>query len=476
MARPGVQIQVQTAPQPQSAPTDSGVAFVVGLTDQGALGPTLVKSLTDFTTKCGARVTYSVVYDAMDAFFREGGNAAYISRVVGPAAVSSSRNLMKAAAVSLIVTAIGPGSWGDRISVAVLAGTVSGYRLQVSFDAIVQETSRDLITQADAVAWSIDSDFVRVAIGAGSGAPDILAATALAGGNDDRNNIIDAQWLTALNRFDKGLGPGQVLAPGRTTDPGHQQLCDHAYNFGRVALLDLPDTNAKATLKTSVTAAKTGNEEYGAAFAPWIIIPGVIAGTTRTVPPSGSVAGAIARVDANDNPNTPAAGDRGQLQFAAGLSQVAWIDADREELNGAGVNVIRGMFNGYRIYGWRSMADPVTLQAWLDFSNVRYIQWLASRCYVVGERYVFEPIDGQGHTISDYGAELTALVQADYDAGMIYGTTAGEAFNVDVGGTVNTLETISNGELRAVVAVRPSPFAELVSILIVNVPVASSVV
>lgn len=475
MARPGVEIQVQTAPQPQSAPTDSGVAFMVGLCDMGPLEPILIRSLSDFVANCGSRVTYSVLYDAVDAYFREGGNTAYISRVVGPAAVVATRNLMKAATVSLIATAIGPGTWGNSVSIAVLAPLVSGYRLQVLYNGVVVETSGDLATQAEGIAWSQNSNYVRLTLGAGTGVPDVAAAAALAGGSDDRNNIVDAQWLTALSRFDKGLGPGQVLAPGRTTDVGHQQLADHAQNFGRVALLDLIDSSTKATLEASVAAAKIGSERYAAAFAPWIVIPGTVANTTRTVPPSASVAGVIARVDASDNPNTAAAGDRGLLLYASDLSQPAWTDADRQELNGTGVNVIRAMFNGFRIYGFRSMADPASLPSWLDFSNVRYMQWLASRCYVVGERYVFETIDGQGHVISAYGGELSSLVQADYNAGMVFGSTAGEAFRVDVGASVNTPVTIANGNLRAVVSVRPSPFAELVSILIVNVPVTGAV-
>src|SRR5580765_843583 len=475
MARPGVQIQVQTAPQPQSAPTDAGVAFMVGMADAGPVTPVLVRSLSDFAANLGQRVTYSPLYDAVDAFFREGGDSAYINRVVGPAAVVATKNLNKGATPALIANALGPGTYGNSISVAVLAGVASGYRIQVLYNGVVVETSWDLTTQQDGIAWAANSDYITLTLGAAAGAPDAVAAAALAGGADDRNNITDANWLAALNKFDKGLGPGQVLAPGRTTDPGHQQLLDHAANFGRVALLDLPDSGTKATLETSVQNAKNGNERYASAWAPWIVIPGVVANTTRTVPPSASVAGAIARVDSSDNPNTPAAGVRGQLQFAADLSQPAWIDADREELNGQGVNVIRGMFNGFRIYGFRSMANPVSLPSWLDFSNVRYMQWLASRCYEIGERYVFAPIDGAGHTISSYGGDLAALCQADYDAGMLYGITASQAFNIDVSDAVNTPETIANGELRAVVSVRPSPFAELVSILIVNVPVTGSV-
>jgi len=451
---------------------------MAGLCDAGpATIPQEVFSLTDFVSKCGDRVSYSSLYDCVDAYFREGGNSAFIARVVGPAPVIATKNLNTATAtVSLIVSALGPGTYGNNIQVAVLAGLSSGYRLQVTYNSVIVETSPDLTTQQDAVAWANgNSDYITVAIGAGTGPPQVAAAAALANGADDRTNITDAQWLTALNLFTKDLGPGQVLAPGRTSDPGHLQLTAHAQANGRVALLDLPDSATKATLLASTSPATGGNGQYGAAFAPWVVIPGVVANTTRIVPPSAVMAGVIARNDAATNPNTPAAGDRGQLQFAVGLSQVPWDDTTRQDLNTGGVNVIRSMFDGFRNYGYRSLANPVSNAAWLDFSNVRYLMWLAARCYNVGESFVFDVIDGQGQTISAYAGSLAALCLADYNAGIIYGATSGEAFNVDVGPAVNTPATIADNQLRAVVAVKPSPFAELVSILIVNVPITGKV-
>jgi phage tail sheath protein FI len=253
-------------------------------------------------------------------------------------------------------------------------------------------------------------------------------------------------------------------------------LLDHAAAKNRVAILDYPDTPTQATLTTSAANAKTTNNgQYGGGFAPWVIVPGIVSGTTRTVPPSASVAGVTARVDASDNSNTPAAGDKGQLQYAVGLSQSAWDATTRDALNSAGVNVIRGMYGGFRVYGWRSLADPVNLPNWVDLSVPRYLMSLTARCLVVGDQFVFAPVDGQKHTINAYGASLVSLCQQDWVAGMIYGVTQSDAFNVDVGDSINTPTVLASLELRANVSVRPSPDAELVTIMIVNVPITQAV-
>ena len=72
MTRPGVVVAVQTSVPPRSIPTDTGVAFIAGMCDKGATNAaTLVQSLDQFTSLCGGRVTYSILWDAVDIFFRE---------------------------------------------------------------------------------------------------------------------------------------------------------------------------------------------------------------------------------------------------------------------------------------------------------------------------------------------------------------------------------------------------------------------
>jgi phage tail sheath protein FI len=265
------------------------------------------------------------------------------------------------------------------------------------------------------------------------------------------------------------------MMPGRTTSASANALSAVARDYNRVALIDLPDNgSASAIIASSVTSSGTA-PEYVGHFAPWLRAPGVIAGTTRIVPPSAAIAGLMARNDVANTAGTPAAGDNGVLRSITGLSQDPFTDPDRETLNYGGVNVIRPMFGDYRLYGYRSKADPGANPSWLPLNIPRYLMWLKARCLDAGEAFVFQVIDGAGRLQAEFAAALGSICQADYSAGIIYGATAEQAYNVDTGPSVNTPETIAAGELRAVVAVRPSPFAELVTILIVKTPITETV-
>lgn len=473
MTTPGTVVTLRETPSVLSLPTDTGTAFIVGLTDRGPLTAKLIRSLDEFVSVYGARQSYSVLYDAIELYFREGGDRAYLGRAVGPGATSGTRNLVDGvAATSLVVTAIGPGAWSANYKVAVVAGTAGGtYKIQVTDAAnVVLEDSGDLATQDAAVQWAqASSQYIRIAIGASALNPVPAAATALSAGTDDRTNITDTQWLNALNLFPKDLGPGQVFAPGRTSATGQGQLITHAEANGRVAILDMQDTGTVGTL--TAAAAALANSRMAAPFTPWIVIPGLATavGSTRTVPPSALIAGLVARNDPSFGPNRPAAGNAGQSRYAIGLSQVAFTDTNRGTLNDNSINVIRGMFGGFRVYGWRSLADPVTDSGWVDFGNGRLYMSLASELNAVGENYVFDEIDGQnGVTIGSFHDALAGVLLEHYNRGELFGDEPEDAFSVDTGSSVNTLVTIAANQLKAVCSVKMSPMAEIVRIEIVK--------
>jgi phage tail sheath protein FI len=244
-----------------------------------------------------------------------------------------------------------------------------------------------------------------------------------------------------------------------------------------VAVLDAPDTAVVATLTSSATAARAGgNGKYGALFAPWAIVPGIAVGTTRTVPYSAVVAGIVSRNEGQFSPNDPAAGEKGISRFAIGLSQADQTDANRDLLNTAGVDMARILQGSVKTYGWRSLADPAVEPQWLNFGNARLYTAIAADAQTVGDSFVFDQIDGQGLTISQYGGELAAMLLTYYNEGALYGQTPDEAFSVDVGAQVNTDTTIAAGELHAVLAVRMSPMAEFVIIEVVKVAITQEVV
>jgi phage tail sheath protein FI len=442
----------------------------------------MVMSLNQFVADYGNRMSYSILYDCVEEFFREGGARLFISRVVGPAAIAGSVNLMDAAtptpAISLVVTGNGPGSWSSNYSIAVYAVAGGGYGIQVILIATgaVVEDSGPLATQAAAVAWSMYSDYVTIALGASALIPAAAAAAPLSAGNDDRANITDAQWQTALNFFTKDLGPGQLSAPGQTSTTRHSQLVSAAVATGRVALLDLTDSSNPSLLTSNLPPYST-NTRFAAAFAPWVIIPGVTIGSTRTIPPSPLIAGLVARNDPVLGVDAAAAGNQGISNYAIGLSQAAWDDPTRTSLNGSGVNVVRMMAGVIENYGWRSIANPVSDNNWLDFGNARLFVGLSAELNAIAEEYVFQQIDGQnGQTINNFHDALVNALLVHYNDGDLFGDSADTAFLVDTGPSVNTLQTIANLELHAVCQVVMTPFAEYVQIQIVKRQITDPIV
>lgn len=477
--RPAVDVVLRSTPVPRSAPTDTGTSFVTGLTDKGPANvPTLVRSMADFERIFGLRQSYSLLYDSLDIYFREGGSEAYVSRIVGPAATTGFLNLLDAgAAVSLVASALGPGANSNTISVGVRAGSAAGtYVLYVVVGGVEVETSGDLVDQNAGVLWAKNSQYIRVALGAAADNPAVAAAAALSAGNDDRAAITDTQRQAAVDAFTKDLGPGAVWEPGNSTDTAHTRLLAHAAANWRWALLDPPNSRTVATLQASATAARAGNQRFGAMFAPWLVSPGVVSGTTRSIPPSAVVAGILARNDAADfGPSDPAAGDNGISFTAIDLTQTAFTDAERNTLTNSSINTIRLMFGSARVFGWRSLTDPIADSDWVDFGHARLYGAIASRGYVIGQSYEFDTIDGQGRKLSEFAKDLKGMLMTYYQVGDLYGATPAEAFNVDVGPAVNTPLTLAANEMHAVLTVKMSPFAEYVRIEIVKRPISEGV-
>jgi hypothetical protein len=273
----------------------------------------------------------------------------------------------------------------------------------------------------------------------------------------------------ALAALTKAYGPGQIFVPGASgvLSTTHDALIAHAAENNRIALLDTdPDATAIELTTLGGTLSDDANARYAALFAPAAIVPGLTSADTRTVPYSALEAGIMSRNAAAFTPNVPAAGINGISRFATDLT-ATFTDAEREDLNDAGVDVARLVYGQVETYGYRTLA-PVD-SGWSNLGNARLNMEIVAKAEAIGERYMFAQLDGRGIKISQFGAELSGMLVPYYDAGSLYGESAHDAFFVDVGPAVNTAETIANGELHAVVGARMSPFAEFVVIEIVKV-------
>lgn len=493
--RPGVNILTRESPPPQSIPTDTGVGFMAAVVESGPtslLASDVVHNMTEYEAKWAytkrAYANAITAYDAAETFFKEGGYALYVGRVVGTGAVTATVAVTDAgAAVTLNAFAKGPGDYGNDLNVVIRttaqdASIPAGYfRVRVQTDAaVVLEESYDLLDDASAILWSQNSSKYITFVDNAASSNDPAAATySLATGTLDAGTIADAHWLTGLGRFTADLGPGQVFAPGRTTSAGHIQLANHALSNNRIALLDAPDTAVVGTitaLPALVIDTSAKRSRYSGMFAPWLRIPGITSGSVRSIPPSPAVAGLMARNDGDGfSPNEPAAGDRGIFRTVLSVSQI-WDDTSRQSLNAAGVDVIRDMFGTRKLYGYRTVADPTTDARWINLANSRLHRAVAALAGAVAERYMFRQIDGERRLINEFGAAIIGeACMPFFLEGSLYGTTPDEAFFVDVGPTVNTDTTIANNELHAVIQLRMSPFGEEITIEIVKLLITEEI-
>lgn len=490
MPRPGSVVQTRTGPPPRTLPTNTGVWFASGMTDRGpADHPVLISSLQEFINTFGGRQTYSPLYDAIETFFREGGSQVYVSRVVGPGAATSFVNLADAGAVtSLVARAKGPGAYANtrRITVQVPGngGTAGSFSLLITdtADPTVNEQSPDFVNQAAAIAWSQFSSTITLTLGTSANNPIATINSPMATGADDRAGITDTQWKQALDRIPKDLGPGQVSQVGRSTTQAYIDTLAHAQANNRVAILDLPDSPTVATLTAAAAGQRGGNDIYGAAFGPWLVIPGLTPNTTRIVPPSAGVAAKCAASDgAGNSPNVPAAGfPLGVFSYVIGLSQPAYdngtgVDGTRDAMYALGVNLIVFRYGLYEVFGWRTLTDPNGAnQDWINLGNRRLAMAMIAEGNAILEPFILSEIDGQGRTFGKLKGLLQGMCGRYYALGSLYGDKPEDSYAIDTGPSVNTPATIQNREIHAAMAVRMTQDGELVVLELAKIPVSQT--
>lgn len=480
MTLPGTTVDTVDAPRRRVTPTDTATWFAVGLTERGPLAPTPVFSLPDAVSKFGNRVTYGVIYDALDAFFGERGSVAYISRVVGPAATAATHTFNDASSgPSIRVDADNPGDWGARLTVQIAAGSLAGtFILLVFLDGAQVDQSPDLTAVQDAVDWGTQSQWVTVAA-LGVNDPAVVAATALTGGTDDRASITDAHWQTALDRFGKDLGPGQVSMPGRYSTIAQTALDAHARDRNRRARKDGDPLATRAALVTDAATLRAQGVDLarrGTLYARWGIAPGVTGVGTRLIPYSAVQAGMDARNDASNPVGTPVAGDNGTSLFLTDLAPngAAWTDTDLEALADAGVIVPRN-FNGViQTYDNVTLVNQTVDEKWLDESTGRLAMAITALGGQIGDRHMWRLIDGQGFELTDFRNDLVALLTRMWLDKELYGAAAADAFSVDVADPINTTTSIAARKLRAQIGFKPSRGARTVEIEIGNTPLTEA--
>ncbi|MFO1322798.1 MAG: phage tail sheath subtilisin-like domain-containing protein [Burkholderiales bacterium] len=227
----------------------------------------------------------------------------------------------------------------------------------------------------------------------------------------------------------------------------------------RVALLALPYPTATSPAKSRadmVAWRERFDSRCAALYAPWLDVaePRDTA-PTRTVPPCGHVAGAIARTDlAIGVQRAPANVD------LAGIVAIrrAVDDALHGELNDANVNVLRTEFGrSPSLAGARTLSyDPL----WRYVNVVRLMLTIKKAANLVLQWSVFEPNDEASW--AGVQSALLAVMNVFWARGAFAGETPEEGFFIRCDDTTNPPDARERGELVALLGFAPVAPAEFI--------------
>jgi len=285
-----------------------------------------------------------------------------------------------------------------------------------------------------------------------------------------RENQADKLGLYA---FDDADDMALMAVPG--LNPAQQKEClEHCETRkDRFAVLDGPIVSDGAM---DIPASEKG---YGAMYVPWLKVTKPswfngnqdhikVTGPNRRklikcdkselfVPPSGHIAGIMARVDTERGVHKAPANEI--VMGITGLSQ-SINRIEQGQYNDRGINVIREFKDrGIRVWGARTLAtksDP----SW-KYINVRRLFIMVEQSIMLGSQWaVFEPND---HTLwKKLTRDVRAYLMRVWRSGALFGQTPEEAFYVKCDDETNPRYLIDAGQVNVQVGICPVKPAEFV--------------
>ena len=255
---------------------------------------------------------------------------------------------------------------------------------------------------------------------------------------------------TGLKCFDEVDEIAIVAAPGQVSAAVQDALLSHCETRkDRFAVLDSPETITGGVDKLP----KPRDSKYGAYYFPWIQVYDPDKGNIF-VPPSGHIAGVYSRTDSERGVHKAPANEivRGALGLKYNVSK-----GEQDLLNPKGINAIRFLNGGIRIWGARTLSsDP----SWRYINVRRLFIMVESSIERATQWVVFEPNDHRlwkrvQRTIASF---LTLL----WRNGALMGTSPEQAFYVKCDEETNPPEVIDAGQLVVEIGLAPVKPAEFV--------------
>lgn len=259
---------------------------------------------------------------------------------------------------------------------------------------------------------------------------------------------------TGLAAF-KTLSDVSIMAiPGITDASVQSALVSHCEGLGsRFAILDMPlGDNEVSELQEF---RENVDSSYAAMYHPWLQCYDPLVNRNVYLPPSGAVAGIYGRTDNTRGVHKAPANET--VRNCTGLS-VNYNEAEQGKLNPKGINLIRAIQGqGIRIWGARTCSSDGNWK----YINVRRLFIFIEESIRANTNWaVFEPNDEM--LWSRVEGTIRVFLTTQWRNGALAGTTAEEAFFINIGKSTMTEDDILNGRLICVIGVAPVRPAEFV--------------
>lgn len=484
---PGIVVNTSVRTGPSTANTaPTATWFVVGLTERGpAADPKLVTSIADFETVFGDYVSYGDVYEQVQTFFEEGGAQVYVSRVVGASATAGTLAIPNTSAgTALTLTATGAGSWSSNLTATLTPlGTGKTLKLYLSGDLVYNSGE---VASASALVTKLNNSatgkkYATATIGTGT-FNNVSTATAFSAGDDDRSNIVDQDWLDALDAFGSDLGAGAVSLPGFVTSGNvesvHADVLQHCQTNHRMAILSTPSdyTSTQAGAHAEAMSAYD-YAEYGALYWPWVTM-NLEDGTELTISPEGYIAAKRSRTFNQTGAWAAYAGLNAQANFITGLAE-AVSKTVGDSLDESRCNALRIINGSVRAYGFRSLSGDEDNYRFLNSREM--LNFIVVQAESVLEDLVFSPIDGRRALFSNVESRLIALLEPIRLAGGLYeafdatGKRIDFGYSVVVNDAINPLSQLAGGLVKAKVGIRVSSIGDQIQVDVTKSNLTASV-
>jgi phage tail sheath protein FI len=507
---PGVYIEEL----PSGIHTITGVATsigaFVGWAPQGPVRQaTLVESWSDFARQFGGLSSGNYLGYAVNQFFANGGQQAYIVRLVATTVDTPTAVTMAATASNTVSTlklfASNPGAWANTVKATVTPSTADPTRFSLLVQQVTGSQTTTLESYANLSVSPTDPQYVVTVIDSDSNyitfidpsisPPPIPPAPGLPGGpangllgggtpgvdgdvlqpsttNNFELALLSAAGGLGINLLDRVDIFNLLCVPGETDAPTIKLLQTYCAGKRAFYVVDAPQLSTAAGLNTSGPAGAGGVSVIGpdasnsAYYFPWVKAPDPLFGNRLSLfPPCGFVAGIYAATDvARGVWKAPAGIDAG-LTGEVGLQYVL-TDKENGNLNIQAINCLREFkVYGDVVWGARTLAgNDQTGSQWKYVPIRRLALYIESSLYDGTQWIVFEPNDERlwGQIRLNVGAFMQGL----FLQGAFQGTTPQQAYFVKCDAENNPQSSIDMGIVNILVGFAPLYPAEFVVIQI----------